>query len=212
MSAILYNLLQSVLSSLDGGWIFIIALGLIFILFILALLLSCLKPLYSLAKRAWFFFSCSAISLLELTFLKLSSQIELFYLTISLALIFSGIIFILPTKRLKVKDSERNLAKLIDQSVRELEPIKEKTVEKIVCQPTRENEQEINKFELDFQHVKLVLQKLEYYPLSASDKKIAQELEQNIEDAQRYGFSTAVKSKINDGLGALLKIMSKYGV
>ena len=64
----------------------------------------------------------------------------------------------------------------------------------------------------DFTHVKSVVERLTYFPLTASDKKQVQELERTIVRAENGEDTPELKNKINDGLGALLKIMSKYGV
>lgn len=66
--------------------------------------------------------------------------------------------------------------------------------------------------ELDFSHVKNILKRLEYYNLTSVDAKQVSELKSALYQAERYGTDREIKSKINDGLGALLKIMSKYGV
>ncbi len=213
MSEKIYNLTNSVLSVLDGGWILIIALSLQAIIFTVALLLTLLKPLYSLKNRAWFFIASLATSFLELFVFSVAGQVSLIYLSLFFTACFCGAIASLPQKPLKIKESQRELARLIDKSVKEAEP-------PLPPQPPKQQESiapleeqgDASKFELDFQHVKLVVQKLEYYPLSANDKKLVRELEENIYLAENQGFSTLIKCKINDGLGALLKIMSKYGV
>ena len=61
----------------------------------------------------------------------------------------------------------------------------------------------------DFTHVKNVLERLWEYPLSAGDKKQLKDLENAIiliENGNEPNY------ELNDELGALLKIMSKYGV
>ena len=64
----------------------------------------------------------------------------------------------------------------------------------------------------DFSHVKKVIERLNCYSLSPFDKKQVKELEANIEMAKNDLDIIKLKSKINDGLTILLKIMSKYGV
>ncbi len=221
MSEKIYYLMFAVLNALGGGWIFIIALGVEIITFVAVLLKTLLSPLYTLKRRAWFFISCTATLLLELAFLSLAKELELFYLTLFITAILFGVVALLPVKQLKISNQERELARFIDKSVKELsppklapfkEPIKEQIKQAEPPVQEANNYNDVSRFELDFQHVKLVLQKLEYYPLSANDKKIMKELEDSILTAENQGFSTQIKNKINDGLGALLKIMSKYGV
>ena len=67
-------------------------------------------------------------------------------------------------------------------------------------------------FELDFQHVKNVISRLDYYDLKDCDKRQVKELENALLLAERGDFNLDVKSRINEGLGALLKIMSKHGI
>ena len=64
----------------------------------------------------------------------------------------------------------------------------------------------------NFSHVKKIIEKLGFFPLTPSDKRQVKELEitiKRIEDGEDGAF---IKNKANDALGALLKIMSKYGV
>lgn len=75
----------------------------------------------------------------------------------------------------------------------------------------KEEQDELKKFELDFSHVKNVMAKLNYFNLSASDRAQLNELEQALYYAQNVGYDKKVKEKINEGLGALLKIMAKHG-
>ena len=61
----------------------------------------------------------------------------------------------------------------------------------------------------DFTHVKNVIERLRAFPLSTGDKKQIKDLEDAIvliENGLEDEYS------INDELGALLKIMAKYGV
>ena len=66
--------------------------------------------------------------------------------------------------------------------------------------------------DLDFSHVKNVIKRLEYYSLSQQEKQQVEELKGCLCDAERGDGEQGLKAKINDGLGALLKIMAKYGV
>ena len=66
--------------------------------------------------------------------------------------------------------------------------------------------------EMDYSHVKNILERLEFYPLTQADKKQVRELEVSLLEAEKGNGDIEVKTRINDGLGDLLKIMSKYGV
>ena len=75
-----------------------------------------------------------------------------------------------------------------------------------------ENLRKSNVNEVDFSHVKSVMERLSTVPLLPSDKKQITDLEKVVHTAETTGVDGALKSKINDGLSALLKIMAKYGV
>ncbi len=213
MSERINSLFVGVLAVLDGGYIFIIALALELILFTAVILLSCLKRLYSLKKRGWYFISALAVLGLELSFLSFTGELGFFYFTLAFTLGLWCAVFLIPERRLKVSDKQRELARQLDEKALRVESdLQEEGERAPTPQPLPAGLDETARFELDFQHVKLVIQKLEYYPLCASDKKLVRELEENICQAENEGFTHALKNKINDGLGALLKIMSKYGV
>ena len=61
-------------------------------------------------------------------------------------------------------------------------------------------------------HVKNILKRLDYFDLSQADRRQVRELETAIFQAERRFDDDDAKEKLNDGLGALLKIMAKYGV
>ncbi len=219
MNDVIYTLMIDAITSLGVEWIFIIALSLEFLLFLVAFCLAIFKTLYTIKKRAWFFVASLSPLFLELALLSLASALELFYLSLAIISIFYLIVLVVPAKKLKITNSQRNLARFIDEQV------KAQTESPVIsCQKQRvdlekervleknQDDLDVSRFELDFEHVKSVMQKLEYYPLSTSDKKLMRELEDAIDKAQVLGFSSQIKNKINDGLGALLKIMSKYGI
>ena len=65
---------------------------------------------------------------------------------------------------------------------------------------------------LDFSHVKNVISRLDAFGLNQSDRRLIEDLKIAVALAEKGEHVVGLKSKINDGLGALLKIMSKYGV
>ncbi len=66
--------------------------------------------------------------------------------------------------------------------------------------------------DLDFSHVKNIMARLDYYSLNPTEKRQVDHLKSLVGDAERGVFAKDLKGDINDGLGSLLKIMSKYGV
>lgn len=76
---------------------------------------------------------------------------------------------------------------------------------------TNQNQQGLN-IKVDFSHVKNVISRLDGIALSPADKRQVKELQSAILMVERGEVYPQTKNKINDGLGALLKIMAKYGV
>ncbi len=74
--------------------------------------------------------------------------------------------------------------------------------------PSREK---IKPCDLDFAHIRSVISRLDYFSLSTADKRVVNELELALNEGERGNDAFEIKERINDGLGALLKIMSKYG-
>ena len=73
--------------------------------------------------------------------------------------------------------------------------------------PASPQSPEIN---LDFAHVRRVIERLSYFPLTAFDRKQINELESLLILAER-GEEPNAKQKLNEKLSSLLKIMAKYG-
>jgi hypothetical protein len=108
----------------------------------------------------------------------------------------------------------KNNSKRQDFSFSEREPKESKCVPYLKDKAQLEKEQELQqKFgDLDFTHVKNILARLEYYSLSSQEKRQVEQLKSYVLDAERGQDDPNLKGKINDGLGALLKIMAKHGV
>ncbi len=219
MRTIINEFIFNIAKTAGGVWLAICAIAPCFLFFICVMLALLIKPLYTLKKRAWFFIVCLSILSLELGFLSIINELAYFYFTLGVVVLLCLPVAVIPPKSIKVGVEERKLARYVDSQALKaqnediaVENPKEAEFSPIIPQKQEEREIEADKFELDFQHVKSVIKKLEYYPLSTADKKIVRELDDAIYIAQTQDFSQAIKSKINDGLGALLKIMSKYGV
>ena len=65
--------------------------------------------------------------------------------------------------------------------------------------------------EINFNHVKNVIERLSLCPLSGSERVQIDDLSALVFFAERDGVSPELKRKINDGLSGLLKISAKYG-
>lgn len=113
------------------------------------------------------------------------------------------VVFFIRTKT--KKDIILPLEKPIERYIPLAEKIRE--VEKLEVK--KQEEKAPVKTKADFSHVKNVIERLNAFPLSVGDKKQVKELEDAIiliENGAEEDY------EINDGLGALLKIMAKYGV
>ena len=220
----LKNFLENLANGTNEFTIFLSLTIVLSTFFFLCLFLSIFIRNYGKAKRAWFLFIVGGVYFLQKALtIKSSNGQTLSYITLSLGALFYAIIFAVRVRAKKPTKEQKELARFIDKhlckSDRERHPFNFRDVR--VCNnyssnPIDEKEEfslkQNDEYGVDFEHVKSVIDKLEYYGLSQSDKKQVQELEYSLKEAKEHGFSPLVKSKINDGLGALLKIMSKYGV
>lgn len=75
-----------------------------------------------------------------------------------------------------------------------------------------EEKEEKRQTQIDFSHVKSVINRLNGFELSVTDRQAVRELEIALFDAEKRGEEGEIKSRLNDGLNCLLKIMAKYGV
>lgn len=175
-------------------------------------------------------FSAAAITLFSALFLiaEISFTAFAFYFAVAAQ---EAAVLLLPLKIFSEKNKERKeekeLIRYIDGEIKkesaEMESgcgdnaavlrkseTERKTAEIIKCEGQRENPPENDG--INFSHVKSVIERLEYFDLTAADKKQIETLKDNLNSAENFGFTPEKKSKINDGLSGLLKIMSKYGV
>ena len=135
------------------------------------------------------------------------------FLLICLNVVLCLIFLLLPQKTVETSKEEKEFVKLIDDEIKKQDsiPTLKPVLEKIMVKP-REAVTREKTDEMDYSHVKNILERLEFYPLTQADKKQVRELEVSLLEAEKGNGDIEVKTRINDGLGDLLKIMSKYGV
>ena len=197
----------------------------ILIFSIICLVCIVMKVDYGIKKRFWIVFVMLGVSLIQVWLeLLICKEIKNVILTIGISLCLLALLLFLPKKQREITQPQRDLVRLLSNTAKGLEQVgyADTTLEKsnvfsspiIKAQPRTINtaDEEAKKSEIDFSHVKNVLNKLEYYPLKEQDKKQTKELENAIITAEQNGINHGLKEKINDGLGALLKIMSKYAI
>jgi hypothetical protein len=229
--SIIIDSLKSVYLTLTGEGVFLACCAIIFIAFIINFMLVLFAKNYDKKKRAWFYFLVLTVAYLHLsTSLLAEGNIGYNALIISFSLPLVGVSLAMKGCGEKVKREQLELARYLDEKVKEEDffvdfnkandsasknllseekqdlPIKPSNVKKLL-----EDKQE-KESGLDFSHVKNVLSRLDYFSLSPADKRQVKELEVTLAEAERGEFNILLKEKLNDGLGMLLKIMSKYGV
>ena len=168
--------------------------------------------------------------------MRIDKQISYLILTVASCFLGLSICLFLPAKKVEISQEKRSLAQFLDRCAKaqkRVENLSDTQVDslekqrgimsskifsspiKISCKSDKashcENPNKDND-EIDFSHIKGILERLDYYPLKDQDKKSAKELEKAILDAEENGLDMALKQTINEGLGALLKIMAKYAV
>jgi len=218
----IYDFNETIVKALGADVFFYIAVGLILLFFLFSVVMVKVfgKPI---VKRAYIIFSVS-VTLAEAGLLIPCGTADITYALITAA--FSVFLYIplyyLKQKTVKVKNGQREFIRYIDGEIkkeRELNKNKEKNdfertaygddyqIDRL--RPQKEKPVEAD---VDFSHVKNVLSRLSYYDLSPADKKQIRTLKETVAYAENFGYNDDLKSQINDGLGALLKIMSKYKV
>jgi hypothetical protein len=131
--------------------------------------------------------------------------------------LFFVVLFNLPKRKFIPTQTQLSLARKIDEKVK-VDAIEKSSLEnqvdfsnepvKITTKPVTEESLP----EIDFSHVKNVIERLAYFPLTPFEKRQVKDLEVTVKRVEMGEDGLDLKNKINDGLGALLKIMSKHGV
>lgn len=230
MSERFLSIISTVSASLGGGWLLIASLSLILLIFIIVFIQAIVVRDYSFAKRGWFVLFCGATCLTQLVFTPKEERIFVIF-TLAVSLLLCSCLFSIRVRG-KVDKEHKKLIDFIDGQIRRstsqsYAPVRpEKNDIDFLDQSFIKDDREVGKIkpplnvvqnpkhhkELDFTHVKSVISKLSYYGLSQSDKRQVQDLETALYQAEQGEEIPGLKSRINDGLGALLKIMSKYGI
>ncbi|MBO4251919.1 MAG: hypothetical protein J5911_04595 [Clostridia bacterium] len=193
----------------------------VFAAFIACLFLSVLKTGYGLKRRAWYLavlaFFCAlcdarAIFMSEKNF---ASIMMCFGTALFIPLFFIRV------KRAEEKsedDPRREFVRYLDDSIRRGDRInafdkQDNSAARSADAPMKvQSVQKEMRADLDFSHVKSVLQRLQPATLSYSDRKQIRDLELLLYEAENGECDAELKGRINEGLGNLLKIMAKHGV
>jgi len=210
------------------GWIFILSLGLFFVFFLFELLYTIFKKTNKKIYASHFIvlFSLS-IEQICLSYFAFNSYFILLYalLFLSFGVLFFVPIYIIEKKceQIKVDDSQKKFINFLDKKIEKSSSenkvfpfgaldntISNSNAEKILKavekKPIKEKEN------INFSHVKNIISKLDLVSLSNADIRQIKDLKTNVYLAENGGIDQELQGRINDGLGALLKIMAKYGV
>ncbi len=236
-SLLMNNFLTFITNNLTTSTLAIICISSVGFLTILCSILALAKAKYTLLRRLWVALDFVGICLIEY-WLEMLIDKSVSYLILTVGSCFLGlsICLFLPAREGEISMEKRLLAQFLDRCANSqnitkidkktmansLENQSEITPSKVFSSPiinARENGKVNHDYnngtkneEIDFSHIKGILNRLEYYPLKEQDKKSASELEKAILYAEENGLDNRLKQTINEGLGALLKIMAKYAV
>ena len=195
---------------------FLVCFIIVFILTVLCSAIALTKKNYSVKNRLWVIFCFIGVLTIDFWIEQIViGQIKYLILLLGVQFISLSICFFINKSQPKISDEKKSLANFLSKCALKENHILDRQIqgeirsEVIKAKPSAENS--FND-EIDFSHVKTVLKKLEYYPLKEQDKKSAKELENAIKEAEENGLDQRLKQNINDGLGILLKLMSKYAI
>ena len=189
----------------------------VFILTVICTIISISKTDYSVKNRLWVIFCFIGLLLIDFWIEHfILGGIKYLVLLVAVELISLSICLFVRKKQIIISDEKKSLARFLSRCAKKERPAElkqdygtENRSEIIKATPKQDTNL---KEEIDFSHVKTVLKKLDYYPLKEQDKRSAKELESAINEAEENGLDQRLKQNINDGLGQLLKLMSKYAI
>ncbi len=227
--------MNNFLTFLSTKTLAIICNSLVAYLTVLCSIVALKKSQYGVVKRLWVIFDFVGICLVQYWFeMQIDKQITYLILTVGSCFLGLSICLFLPVKQAKISQEKRALAQFLDRCAHNqnsdynynektsncLQDEKDFNIDNrplsVIKANNSDNKSDVIKStknqEIDFSHIKGILAKLEYYPLKEQDKKSAKELEKAILEAEQNGLDKTLKQNINEGLGALLKIMAKYAV
>ena len=133
------------------------------------------------------------------------TAICLFVFSISVAMYILAFPF--SNRQETVCNEHKNLIDALDKK------IKEEKEERKGFEISGDCEESADEFdEINFSHVKNVINRLKLYPVQMAEKKQVEELNLLIKKAEESVMTPNLKAEINEKLSMLLKIMAKYNV
>lgn len=230
---IISDSLSAAYALLSGEGAFLAGCIIIATAFAVNLILSLTVRSYVKKKRRWFYFLVPTIvSLQRALSLCAGDSGALVSLIAAFSLPLVYVSLMIKEKPPAIRQEQLELARYFDKKARDCEESSYESRRKFEEKETKTNdvadeirepispshvkeimqESKRREYGLDFSHVKNVMSRLDYFSLSQADKRQVKELEVTLAEAENGDFTPQIKERLNDGLGSLLKIMSKYGV
>ena len=212
-----------VCSYLGQGKIFLVMTAFMTLVCLTNTALALFVKNYNMKKRVWgFLLSAVAIPVQVAFTVRLKGDGTFCVFTVAVYLLLNIPAICIPEKKRVITEEQRQAVRFLESAIEQPpksvaseylnKALKRQNVSCEKVMPKESLEEKDYGYGLDFSHVNNVIKRLDYVSLTASDKKQVSELEGTLTEAERVGYSENVKERINDGLGALLKIMSKYGI
>ena len=223
MTELFFVFLNSVDSAIGKSGAFFISVAILTLGLIVMIFLTIFKRGYSIKKRLWYIAFSIAVCFFYAGYEALYGKIVFSFFTFAIGSAYFAIICFIPERAIKITKEQLQLARVFDQKARVSRAdtadrldnfagkvMEEKEISVIKTEEKKNKEKE--EADINFSHVKSVINRMDYFALTANDKKQVRDLETAINRAERGEYTKEVKESINDGLGALLKIMAKYGI
>lgn len=207
---IAWEYLVNAFSSVSVAFVFIAGLALVFFFFVCALICEIIT-----GKRIVFFSVydgfCLTVSALQIAALSVDGldgedKTAVFF-TLGMYFLLKTILKLPIKKKTKTNEVLSGFIRELDEKIHST-----REVEKLSCRTESNVEQKVEEEEVDFAHIKNVAERLKYYGLNQSEKKQVNELLSTVREIELGNRSEGKRNAINEGLGTLLKIMSKYRV
>lgn len=230
-------LLENFFNDLSSQVVTAFAVGLMFLYVVVSFFVSIFRVEYSYKKRLFFVPFGLGICLMHLGYSIVYGQMGYVIITFGAGIVLLPFSFLISKNPKRASREQLELARYIDEKVKKskinfenthlqqentiidkqnkddsINVLPKTNVAKQILKAVAKVEKPLPSDTPDFTHVKNVIERLSYFPLTPSDKKQVNELQVTIERAELGEDFPDLKNKVNDGLSSLLKIMSKYGV
>ena len=184
-----------------------------FLLGVANLFLSVFKTGYGAIKKLRYLFFLFSLCAIDLFYCIVKPAAPYFLVTLFLGFFFFSISFGIREKRPKQQDdtdrsSELKVIDLAEKALYQQSPETRTVKESFYREEPPEKPK--TRPALDVSHVKSVIERLSYFPLTAGDRRQINELNSLILTAEREGDAETMRA-LNEKLSSLLKIMAKYG-